>query len=235
MTIRIVQGHHHKLGASRINVIIDVIRAFTVAHYAFIHGAQGIILAGTLEEAFRLKKQFPQFMLAGEIRGLPIPGFDLDNSPVRLQNADLRGKFLIQKTTNGVKATLNSLNADHVFVTGFTNARTTAEYIKNELWKEDEDNTMSIHLIASHPSGDDDLACAQYISGIIQDSNRPTADETIERIRKSKAAGKFYDHDKPDFLQEDIALCTQELAAEFVMKVKYKDKLRLIEKVQVQI
>ncbi|MNJ58569.1 2-phosphosulfolactate phosphatase [compost metagenome] len=149
-----------------------------------------------------------------------------------MQNADLRGKFLIQKTTNGVKATLNSLNADHIFVTGFTNARTTAEFIKNKLLK--ENTAMSIHLIASHPSGDDDLACAQYISGILQNSNRLSADETIERIRKSKTAEKFYDHAKPDFLQEDIALCTRELSAEFVMKVNYKDKLPLIEKVQVQ-
>src|SRR5690606_22437639 len=113
---------------------------------------------------------FPEFILAGEIQGLPIAGFDLDNSPVRLQNADLRGKFLIQKTTNGVKATLNSLNADHIFVTGFTNARTTAEFIRKKLLS--EDTTMSIHLIASHPSGNDDLACAQYISGILQNSNR---------------------------------------------------------------
>lgn len=232
MSIKIIQGHNHKLGASNINVIIDVIRAFTVAHYAFIKEVQGIILAGTLDEAFRLKKQYPEFILAGEIRGLPIAGFDLDNSPVRLQNADLRGKFLIQKTTNGVKATLNSLNADHIFVTGFTNARTTAEFIKHKLLR--EDTTMAIHLIASHPSGDDDLACAQYISGILQNSNRISPDETIERIRKSKPAEKFYDPAKPDFLQEDIALCTRELSAEFVMKVNYKDKLPLIEKVQVQ-
>lgn len=232
MTIKIIQGHNHTLGASRINVIIDVIRAFTVAHYAFIKGVQGIILAGTLDDAFRLKRQFPEFILAGEIQGLPIAGFDLDNSPVRLQNADLRGKFLIQKTTNGVKATLNSLNADHIFVTGFTNARTTAEFIKHKLLR--EDTAISIHLIASHPSGDDDLACAQYISGILQNSNRISADETIERIRKSEAAKKFYDPAKPDFLQEDIALCTRELSAEFVMKLNYKDDLPLIEKVQVQ-
>lgn len=93
---------------------------------------------------------------------------------------------------------------------------------------------MSIHLIASHPSGNDDLACAQYISGILQNSNRISADETIERIRKSEAAEKFYDPAKPDFLQEDIGLCTRELSSEFVMKVNYKDELPLIEKVRVQ-
>lgn len=230
MPIQIIQGHHHTLEASHINVVIDVIRAFTVAHYAFINGVQGIILAGTLDDALRLKKIDPDFLLAGEIQGLPIPGFELDNSPVRLHNLDLREKFLIQKTTNGVTATLNALSTDHLFVTGFTNARTTAEFIKRNLLKEDN---MMINLIASHPSGDDDLACAQYISEILQDTNRISAEETIERIRKSEAAEKFYDNEKPEFLQEDISFCIQELPSDFVMKVNLNKNNPLIERFQV--
>lgn len=231
MPIRIIQGHHHTLEASHINVVIDVIRAFTVAHYAFINGVQGIILAGTLDDALRLKKIYPDLLLAGEIQGLPIPGFELDNSPVRLHNLDLREKFLIQKTTNGVTATLNALSTEHLFVTGFTNARTTAEFIKRNLLKEDN---MMINLIASHPSGDDDLACAQYISEILQDTNRISAEETIERIRKSEAAEKFYDHEKPEFLQEDISFCIQELPSDFVMKVNLNKSNPLIERFQVR-
>ncbi|WP_339291527.1 2-phosphosulfolactate phosphatase [Paenibacillus sp. FSL W8-0187] len=231
MPIRIIQGHHHTLEASHINVVIDVIRAFTVAHYAFINGVQGIILAGTLDDALRLKKIDPDFLLAGEIQGLPIPGFELDNSPVRLHNLDLREKFLIQKTTNGVTATLNALSTEHLFVTGFTNARTTAEFIKRNLLKKDDD--MIINLIASHPSGDDDLACAQYISEILQDTNRISAEETIERIRKSEAAEKFYDNEKPEFLQEDISFCIQELPSDFVMKVNLNKSNPLIERFQV--
>ncbi|MGG3504501.1 2-phosphosulfolactate phosphatase [Paenibacillus lautus] len=230
MPIRIIQGHHHTLEASHINVVIDVIRAFTVAHYAFINGVQGIILAGTLDDALRLKKIYPDLLLAGEIKGLPIPGFELDNSPVRLHNLDLREKFLIQKTTNGVTATLNALSTEHLFVTGFTNARTTAEFIKRNLLKEDN---MMINLIASHPSGDDDLACAQYISEILQDTNRISAEETIERIRKSEAAEKFYDNEKPEFLQEDISFCIQELPSDFVMKVNLNKSNPLIERFQV--
>lgn len=230
MSIQIIQGHNHELEDSQINVVIDVIRAFTVAHYAFINGVQGIIMAGTLDEAFSFKKKYPEFVLAGEVQGLPIPGFELDNSPVRLHQLDLRGKHLIQKTTNGVTATLNALNAEHLFVTGFTNARTTAEFIMRKLLKDD---TMTINLIASHPSGDDDLACAHYISEILQNSNRISADETIERIRKSEAAEKFFDEEKPEFLQEDILFCTKELLSDFVMKVNCNHNIPLIERVQV--
>ncbi|OIA99674.1 2-phosphosulfolactate phosphatase [Paenibacillus sp. LC231] len=230
MPIQIIQGHHHTLDASHINIVIDVIRAFTVAHYAFIHGVQGIILAGTLDDALRLKKIYPDFLLAGEIQGLPIPGFELDNSPARLHDFDLREKFLIQKTTNGVTATLNALSTEHLFVTGFTNARTTAEFIKRNLLKDDD---MTINVIASHPSGDDDLACAQYVSEILQGTNRISAEQTIERIRKSEAAGKFYDIERPEFLQEDISFCIQEIPSDFVMKVNLNKNHPLIERFQV--
>jgi len=57
-----------------------------------------------------LKASDPALLLAGEIKGLGIPGFDLDNSPYRVAQAKLEGRRLVQKTTNGVKATLAALD-----------------------------------------------------------------------------------------------------------------------------
>lgn len=229
MPLRIIQGSSRELEDADINVIIDVIRAFTVAHYAFIGGVRGIMLAGTLDEAFRLKARYPSHLLAGEIQGLPIPGFELDNSPARLQRFDLNGKYLIQKTTNGVAAALNALNADHVFVTGFTNAKTTAEFIKRNFMKGED---VKVQLIASHPSGDDDLACAEYMAGILRGEGGISSDRAIERIRDSEAAAKFYDAGKPEFLEEDITLCAREYAAGFVMKVDNERQAPVVQKVR---
>ncbi|MEF2967167.1 2-phosphosulfolactate phosphatase [Paenibacillus sp. M1] len=232
MTLRIIQGHRPIPGPSQINIVIDVIRAFTVAHYAFIKGVEGIVLAGNPEEAFRLKQRNPEFLLAGEIGGLHVQGFDLDNSPERLtKRDDLEGKYLIQMTTNGVKATLNALNADCTFVTGFSNAKTTAEFIKSKFGA--TGRTGAVNIIASHPSGDDDLACAQYMAGILRGLNVPSADQTMERIRASEAAQKFYDVNKPEFLAEDISLCAKEISSDFVMKVN-RNTVPLIEKVRVE-
>ena len=50
LNIEIMQGGGKMPAASDINVVIDVIRAFTVAHQAFIHGIKGIFLAATPEE-----------------------------------------------------------------------------------------------------------------------------------------------------------------------------------------
>lgn len=226
--IQIVQGNNHRLADAEIHVVIDVIRAFTVAHYAFIQGANRIILAGSLEEAFRFKRDHPDHLLAGEISGLPIPGFDLDNSPARIAQADLSGKTLVQKTTNGVEATLNSLNAKQIFVTGFSNAATTAAWIKSRLMGGRPEPSM--HLIASHPSGDDDLACAEYIAGILRGDGQPTAAQTLERIRRSEAAAKFFDPEQPTFWPEDMELCLRECPSDFVMKVAIHDGVPVIER-----
>lgn len=227
MKIQIIQGNDHQLEDADVNVVIDVIRAFTVAHHAFISGANEIVLVGTVDEAFRLKKAYVDYLLAGEVGGLPIEGFDLDNSPVHIQQAKLQGKSLIQKTTNGVKAALHSLNAKHILVTGFSNAKTTAEYIKNQIMKENPD--LSIHIIASNPTDDDDLACAEYIAGILKDTH-VSAGEVVKRIEASRAAQKFYDPNNPEFLREDIDLCIQELPSDFVMKVRVHDRIPVIER-----
>ena len=55
MPVAIYQGHHHSLAPADINIVIDVIRAFTVAHYAFIGGAEEILLVRTADETFAPK------------------------------------------------------------------------------------------------------------------------------------------------------------------------------------
>src|SRR5690625_3543313 len=129
MTVYIYQGSSPPTTVANVTIVIDVIRALTVAHYAFLRGVSRIFLAESVEQALQIKQQNPDFLLAGEVDGFPIRGFDLDNSPSHIQQQNLQGQTLVQKTTNGVKATLNCLPSENVFVTGFTNARTTAEFI----------------------------------------------------------------------------------------------------------
>lgn len=139
---------------------------------------------------------------------------------------DMGDKRLIQKTTNGVTATLGALNAKHLFVTGFSNARTTAEHVKTLAAKD-----CVMNIVASHPSGDDDVACAEYIKGIIEGTNEVTAAEAIERIKRSSVAEKFFDRRQPLFDPEDISYCTKELTGDFVMKVKQEREVPTIERV----
>ncbi|WP_409272098.1 2-phosphosulfolactate phosphatase [Neobacillus sp. SCS-31] len=226
MKATIYQGHCPRLPRSDVNIVIDVVRAFTVAHFAFLRGAREIILAGTEGDAFLLKEKNPGYLLAGEVQGLPIPGFDFDNSPARMAGADVRGRTLVQKTTNGVRAALNALDADAVFVTGFSNARTTAEYVLKR-WPPGS----IVNIIASHPDGDDDLACAEFIKGVLQGDECISVEAVAERIRCSGPARKFFDSSRPEFQAEDIAFCTREMPGRFVMHVDCTGELPTIVRV----
>jgi 2-phosphosulfolactate phosphatase len=214
MHIRIFRGNDLSLPGADANIVIDVVRAFTVAHYAFLRGAEKIVLVKDVEEALAVRSEHPGVLLAGEIGGLPIEGFDLDNSPCRFTDADLEGKTLVQKTTNGVKAALHSLGAPLVLVTGFTNARATAEYLKRRFGGTD----ARINLVASHPTGDEDLACAEYIRDYIAGEG-VTCDEVRERIYGCETVKKFLDPSRPEFNTKDIDHCALELPPEFVMAV----------------
>jgi 2-phosphosulfolactate phosphatase len=75
-------------------VVIDVLRAFTTAAYAFAAGATEIYLVSTVEAALQLKSE-KNALAIGEIGGRRPHGFDLSNSPVLASRADLEGRTLV--------------------------------------------------------------------------------------------------------------------------------------------
>ena len=215
--IRIIQGTDAPYPAATVSVVIDVIRAFTVAQIAFLRGLREIYLVNTVEEAHAFRKLHPDYLLAGEVDGLPIAGFDLDNSPQRFSTADIHGKTLIQKTSNGVKGTLLALAADNVLVTGFSNARNTAQYARALTAGK---SGATINIVATHPSDDDDLACAEYIRDIVLVENKVSASDIARRILAARSAVKFYGPGKPAALDaRDPEHCARETPCNFVMQV----------------
>ena len=216
IAIKITQGTDHAYPPADINIVIDVIRAFTVSHIAFLLGVREIWLVNTVAEAWALKEINPEYLLAGEVGGLPIQDFELDNSPYTFSTADIAHKSLVQKTSNGVRATLLALNADLILVTGLSNAKRTALHAKN---RASTKRNCVINIIASHASDDDDLACAEYIRDILQDSNTVKIQEIQSRILASRLAKKFFDPENLAFNAKDMDFCTQEVDCDFVMEV----------------
>lgn len=105
MEIRRV-GHSRALEARGVVVVIDVIRAFSVAAYAFAGGAQSLWLVRTVEEAQALREREPDALLIGEVGGRLIEGFDFNNSPSRMAAADVCGRLLIQRTGAGTRGAI---------------------------------------------------------------------------------------------------------------------------------
>ncbi|MDF1779781.1 MAG: 2-phosphosulfolactate phosphatase [Alcanivoracaceae bacterium] len=214
MEVLISQGHFPPANPDGITVVIDVIRAFTTAHFAFEGGASRIYLVATAPEALAMKATQPDLLLAGEIDALPIDGFDFSNSPWEIQNTPLTNRELVQRTTNGVIATLRARDSAEVLVAGLINAEATAAYILSK-------RPSHVVLVASHPTGDEDVACAEYIRGLLGGDGVSLTD-AVERTLNAKSAGKFFDGSHPRLRADDIRMAATTAGSKGrVMAVSY--------------
>ncbi len=102
-------------------VVIDVIRATSTMLVALANGARGVRPVASVEEAFTLKEHNPSALLAGERGGVPLPGFDLGNSPREMTAARVGGRDLIVTTTNGTQVLAACLGARAVLTASFLN------------------------------------------------------------------------------------------------------------------
>ncbi|BAS28661.1 2-phosphosulfolactate phosphatase [Limnochorda pilosa] len=114
-------------------VVVDVLRATTWVATALERGAWGVRPVPEVDEAFRLaaalREQGHAVLLAGERGGLPLPGFDLGNSPAELTQRDVAGRRLVLTTTNGTRALGQVASAGEVLVASLRNAGATALYL----------------------------------------------------------------------------------------------------------
>ncbi len=115
-------------------VVIDVIRATSTMVEALAAGARSIYPTVSTEEAIRLANSLGRedTLLCGERRGLPIPGFDLGNSPREYSTAAVGGRRLVMTTTNGTRAFAAAADADRVVAGSFLNLGSVIESLVGE-------------------------------------------------------------------------------------------------------
>jgi 2-phosphosulfolactate phosphatase len=209
-------------------VVIDVIRAFTTAAYAFAAGAREIVLVGTVEEALALRERFPGALVMGEVGGLPVAGFDLDNSPAALVGRDLDGLLLIQRTSAGTQGVVRSLRAETLLASSFVCAGATARYIKRQL---PSSVTLVVTGILPDRDGDEDTAYADYLAALLRGEIPDTA-PFIRRVRASTAGRMFADPAQPEYPVADLECCTELDRFDFAMLVERRDGLLVMQPVE---
>jgi 2-phosphosulfolactate phosphatase len=130
---------------------------------ALANGAKAVIPTATLKEAYRLRSQHPDYLLAGE-RGSHKPrGFDLGNSPLEFTPEKVCGKNLVMTTTSGTVALVRSRQAELVFVGAFLNSGTVAREAIEVAEKEEK----GVSLVLSGEKGEfsfEDFICAGAIT-----------------------------------------------------------------------
>ncbi len=162
--------HKETEQAHGVTIVIDVIRAFTVAAYAFAGGVRRIWLVRTIEEAQALREREPEALLAGEVGGRLIPGFDFNNSPAHMASANVRDRLLIQRTGAGTQGAVRVTNAQHVLICSLTNARATATHARQ--LAEASDGLISVLPTATIERGEvrnEDDICAEYLEALLLD------------------------------------------------------------------
>lgn len=193
-------------------VVIDVIRAFTTAAYAFAAGAHEIILTSEIEEARDIHSAHPHTLLAGELQGLPIAGFHLGNSPAEIEQKNLTGKTLVFRTSSGTQGVVKSTQASKILVSSFAVAQATLSRIK-ELAPE----KVTFVITGQKNHGVEDVALADYLEAKLF---QPNVDPTpyIERVRKSFSGLIFASGQLPQFCNEDLEACCQVDKFDFAME-----------------
>ena len=202
-------------------VVIDVIRAFTTAAFAFAAGAQDITLVGTVNDAFALRHRTPGALIMGKVNGLPVKGFDLGNSPSALIGLDLTGRHLIQRTSAGTQGVVLSTRADTILAASFCCAGATARYI---VQFSPPALTFVITAISPDDEGDEDVACADHVEVLLL-GKRPDASSFLQRVRQSSAGRLFGDPGYPQFPAPDWECCVDVDRFDFAMPVKRQDGL----------
>ncbi|MFJ8748930.1 2-phosphosulfolactate phosphatase [Streptomyces sp. NPDC102441] len=206
--------------APSVAVVVDVMRAYTVAAWAFAQGAEKIVLAGSLEEALALKARNPDWVALKD--GPPTPGFDAVNSPGLLRSIDLGGRTVVQKTTAGTVGALAVKEASLVLCAGFVVAEATARLLRTR-------GCGSVTFVVTGEDGraDEDLACAQYIARRAVGAGTD-ADEFIRRAGESRAAAELTEGVRQGVHPDDVALCLELDRFPFAMVATLEEPLMVL-------
>ena len=201
-------------------IVIDVLRAFTTTAYALHQGASQIIAVKGVEEAFALQSQFKGALLMGELHGLKIEGFDFGNSPYEIQQQDLTGRILIQRTSAGTQGVVSSIGSKHLFVSSFVNAGAMCRKIQ-----EIHPNKVSF-VVTGKYDGEEDLALADYLEAMLRGSSQVDPQPYLQRVAQSLTGQKFQEWG-PSF-QADLQSALAIDRFDFAMEVKRENGLPVI-------
>ena len=214
--------------ATGLVVVIDVMRAFTTAAFLFDAGVEEIYLVATVEEALALKRAQPDLLLAGEVGGLPIDGFDYGNSPSAFVGMDLRGRRFVQRTSAGTQGVVRSVNAGEILLASLVVAGATLRYIQNSPWQSVTLLQTESPVDASEAemnTGDEDAACGDLLEDGLAGRASDTG-EILRRVRGSKSGQKFSGAHAV-FPASDLALAQQINRFDFVMRVERRGNLHV--------
>ena len=161
----------------RVVAVIDVLRASTSIAVALANGARTVVPVEDVDEAITRSRQFErtQVRLAGERRMLPIPGFDMGNSPVEFTSEAVNDRTVLITTTNGTRSLLALQGARDIVVASYVNLSVVSVMLRAAARAND------ISIVCAGTEGHfslEDAACAgRYVRSITQPGSSLTLND----------------------------------------------------------
>jgi 2-phosphosulfolactate phosphatase len=216
--------------AHGIVVVIDVLRAFSCSALMFHYGIRDLALVKTPQEALAFRERDSAYLVAGEVKGVRVDGFDLGNSPADIVSrgeAFFRGRRVAARSSAGTQGVLAAAaKADVVMLGSYMTASATAAYIRAraqvDALTRGHDTTVTI--------------CAMGFEGLRPSVEDERCGDYLEHLLTTPTHSRRYDHlqavwecmQDPDIAaslrgehayrpKEDIVLALQRDLFDFVM------------------
>jgi 2-phosphosulfolactate phosphatase len=151
----------------RLVAVVDVLRASTTVATALGNGAKTVIPVEGADGVIARAREFERsaVLLTGEQKMLPIPGFDLGNSPQSFTTDAVEGKTILITTTNGTRALLGVQGARDIVIASYVNFTAVLTMMKLAA-----SSNTDIAIICAGEEGSftlEDAACAgRYVRAI---------------------------------------------------------------------
>lgn len=217
-------AHGHELEG--VVVVVDVLRAFSTAAYAFARGARAVVAVHALDDIEPLKRRHaPAITVGAQPGGRPVPGLDYGNSPAAMVALDLDGVTLIEYSAGGVRGLVDCNHASEVLAGSLVCARATAEYIHALA---PAVVTFVITGLWTDRDGDEDHACADLIESYLLGLS-PSLAAFEQRVRRSDFGRRFGLPEHPHLPAADLDLCARADRFEFAMPMRHDGDRLVVE------
>ena len=213
-------------------VVIDVLRAFSCSALMFHYGVRDLALVRTPEEALAFRDRDPDYLVAGEVKGVKVPGFDLGNSPadiVAKGEAFFRSRRVAVRSSAGTQGVLAAVaHADQVILGAYMTASAIARYVTAQTSSEASvrrcDGTVTIVAMGFEgvrPSVEDER-CGDYIEHLLTGKPYDHLAAMWECLNDPDIAASLRGehHYRP---KEDIVLALQRDLFDFAMVGRLED------------
>jgi 2-phosphosulfolactate phosphatase len=200
-------------------VVIDVLRAFTCAAIMFGYGIEELMLVAKPEEALEVRRDDSSYLVAGEVGGIKVDGYDLGNSPSEIMEKGeryFRGRKVVLRSSSGTQGAIAVAGrAEELIVASYMTASAVARHIKTR-----RNSCGVVTLLGMGAEGKtesvEDERCGDYIEHLLNNRAYDHLAAIGECLRDPSIAQSLRG-ERRELPREDVLLSLQRDLFDFVM------------------